>query len=82
LSAGPGGYLEQHLRAVVHWIETRSPVELLAIGIGHDATQYYQRAVAIADVDELGRAMTRQLADLFGERHDGPIRNQHKGLQS
>jgi cobaltochelatase CobT len=82
LSANPGGYLEQHLRAVVLWIETRSPVELLAIGIGHDATQYYQRAVAIADVDELGQAMTRQLADLFGERRDGLIRIQHKGLQS
>jgi cobaltochelatase CobT len=82
LSANPGGYLEQHLRTVVKWIETRSPVELLAIGIGHDATQYYQRAVAIADVDALGHAMTRQLADLFGERRDGLVRIRQKEPQS
>jgi cobaltochelatase CobT len=82
LSSNPGGYLEQHLRAVVEWIETRSPVELLAVGIGHDATQYYRRAVAIADVEELGRAMTQQLADLFGERRDGLIRIRQKQQRS
>jgi cobaltochelatase CobT len=65
LSANPGGYLEQHLRNVVKWIETRSPVELVAIGIGHDVTDFYQRAVAIADVEQLGNAMIEQLADLF-----------------
>ena len=57
LSANPGGYLEQHLRNVVKWIETRSPVELVAIGIGHDVTDFYQRAVAIADVEQLGNAI-------------------------
>jgi cobaltochelatase CobT len=65
LSANPGGYLEQHLRNVVKWIETRSPVELVAIGIGHDVTDFYQRAVAIPDVEQLGNAMIEQLADLF-----------------
>jgi cobaltochelatase CobT len=67
LSANPGGYLEQHLRNVVKWIETRSPVELVAIGIGHDVTDFYRRAVAIADVEQLGNAMIEQLADLFVE---------------
>jgi len=67
LSANPGGYLEQHLRNVVKWIETRSTVELVAIGIGHDVTDFYQRAVAIPDIDQLGNAMIEQLADLFVE---------------
>ena len=65
LSANPGNYLELHLRAVIQEIETRSPVELLAIGIGHDVTRYYSRAVTISDVDELGGAMTEKLAELF-----------------
>jgi len=68
LSANPGGYLEQHLRNVVKWIERRSEVELVAIGIGHDVTDFYERAVAIPDVQELGGAMIDQLADLFMER--------------
>ena len=68
LSANPGGYLEQHLRNVVKWIERRSEVELVAIGIGHDVTDFYARAVAIPDVRELGGAMIDQLADLFMER--------------
>jgi cobaltochelatase CobT len=67
LSANPGGYLEQHLRNVVKWIESRSGVELVAIGIGHDVTDFYERAVAIPNVDELGNAMIEQLADLFTE---------------
>jgi cobaltochelatase CobT len=67
LSANPGGYLEQHLRNVVKWIETRSPVEMVAIGIGHDVTDFYARAVAIPDVEQLGGAMVEQLADLFVE---------------
>jgi cobaltochelatase CobT len=67
LSANPGGYLEQHLRNVVKWIETRSTVELVAIGIGHDVTDFYQRAVAIPDIEQLGNAMIEQLADLFVE---------------
>ena len=65
LSANPGGYLEQHLRNVVKWIETRSSVELVAIGIGHDVTDFYARAVAIPDVEQLGHAMIEQLAGLF-----------------
>jgi len=67
LSVNPGNYLEAHLRQVIDYIETRSPVELLAIGIGHDVTRYYQRAVTITDVDQLGGAVTSQLADLFDE---------------
>lgn len=67
LSVNPGNYLERHLRAVIEQIETKSPVELLAIGIGHDVTRYYQRAVTIVDADELAGAMTEQLASLFDE---------------
>jgi cobaltochelatase CobT len=67
LSVNPGNYLERHLRGVIELIETRSPVELLAIGIGHDVTRYYRRAVTIVDAEELAGAMTEQLAALFGE---------------
>lgn len=67
LSVNPGNYLERHLRAVIELIEDRSPVELLAIGIGHDVTRYYRRAVTIVDAEELAGAMTEQLASLFGE---------------
>jgi cobaltochelatase CobT len=67
LSANPANYLEQHLRQVVNWIETKSPVELIAIGIGHDVTRYYKRAVTITDAEQLGGAMTDQLAALFEE---------------
>ena len=67
LSVNSGSYLEQHLRQVIHEIETRSPVELIAIGIGHDVTRYYQRAVTITDAAELAGAMTDQLVDLFEE---------------
>ncbi|MCO5733655.1 cobaltochelatase subunit CobT [Rhizobium sp. SSA_523] len=67
LSVNPGNYLERHLRAVIDQIENRSPVELLAIGIGHDVTRYYRRAVTIVDADELAGAMTEQLASLFDE---------------
>src|SRR5690606_28935827 len=67
LSVNPGNYLERHLRAVIDLIETRSPVELLAIGIGHDVTRYYRRAVTIVDAEELAGAMTEQLASLFDE---------------
>lgn len=70
LSVNPGNYLERHLRAVIEQIETRSPVELLAIGIGHDVTRYYSRAVTIVDADELAGAMTEQLASLFEEGTD------------
>ena len=67
LSVNPGNYLERHLRAVIDQIETKSPVELLAIGIGHDVTRYYRRAVTIVDADELAGAMTEQLASLFAD---------------
>ena len=72
LSVNPGNYLEQHLRGVIDYIETRSPVELLAIGIGHDVTRYYNRAVTITDVEQLGGAVTAQLADLFDEETRRP----------
>ncbi len=67
LSVNPGTYLEKHLRHVIETIETRSPVELIAIGIGHDVTRYYRRAVTIVDAEELGGVMTEKLAELFSE---------------
>ena len=67
LSVNSGSYLEKHLRQVIKYIEGRSPVELLAIGIGHDVTRYYRRAVTITDVDQLGGAVVGQLTDLFDE---------------
>ncbi len=74
LSANPGNYLEQHLRQVIDWIETRSPVELLAIGIGHDVTRYYRRAVTISDPEQLGGAMLGELSELFDLEHQRPQR--------
>ena len=68
LSVNSGNYLEKHLRQVIHDIEQRSPVELIAIGIGHDVTRYYKRAVTIVDAEELGGAMTDKLAELFSEK--------------
>jgi cobaltochelatase CobT len=67
LSVNAGNYLERHLRWIIEDIETRSPVELIAIGIGHDVTRYYRRAVTIVDAEELGGAMTEKLAELFEE---------------
>jgi cobaltochelatase CobT len=67
LSVNSGHYLERHLRKVIGEIEGKSPVELIAIGIGHDVTRYYRRAVTIVDVEQLGGAMTEQLAALFEE---------------
>ena len=64
-SANGGAYLERHLRQVIEWIERRSTVELVAIGIGHDVTRYYSRAVTIMDAEQLGGAMIEQLAKLF-----------------
>lgn len=72
LSVNVGNYLERHLRQVIDEIETRSPVELIAIGIGHDVTRYYKRAVTIVDAEQLGGAMTEQLADLFDEHGVAP----------
>jgi cobaltochelatase CobT len=65
LSVNSGSYLERHLRQVIGWIEARSPVELVAIGIGHDVTRYYARAVTIMDAEQLGGTMVEQLAGLF-----------------
>ena len=64
-SANGGTYLERHLRQIIGWIESRSSVELSAIGIGHDVTRYYQRAVTIMDAEQLGGALIEQLAGLF-----------------
>ncbi|MCY1671386.1 cobaltochelatase subunit CobT [Novosphingobium sp. SL115] len=65
LSVNNAGYLEQHLRKVIDWIEKQSPVQLVAIGIGHDVTRYYRRAVTIMDAEQLGGTIIEQLADLF-----------------
>ena len=67
LSVNSGSYLERHLRQVIEEIETRSAVELLAIGIGHDVTRYYRRAVTVTDAEELAGVMTEKLAELFDE---------------
>jgi len=67
-SANGGTYLERHLRQVIGWIETKSSVELSAIGIGHDVTRYYSRAVTIMDAEQLGGALIEQLATLFERR--------------
>ncbi|MDH5410265.1 MAG: cobaltochelatase subunit CobT, partial [Alphaproteobacteria bacterium] len=78
LSINAGNYLERHLRDVIDYIETRSPVELVAIGIGHDVTRYYRRAVTIMDVEQLGGTMMEKLTELFDEdtraRRGGPAR--------
>jgi len=65
LSVNSGSYLERHLRQVIGWIENKSPVELIAIGIGHDVTRYYARAVTIMDAEQLGGTIIEQLASLF-----------------
>jgi cobaltochelatase CobT len=69
LSVNAGNYLERHLRHVIDDIEERSTVELVAIGIGHDVTRYYRRAVTIVDAEQLGGAMTEQLISLFVEEN-------------
>jgi cobaltochelatase CobT len=80
LSVNNGNYLERHLRSVIEEIETRSPVELIAIGIGHDVTRYYRRAVTIVDAEELGGVMTEKLAELFEEGVKQPSRgNMRRG---
>ncbi len=72
LSVNVGNYLERHLREVIGYLENRSPIELIAIGIGHDVTRYYKRAVTIVDAEQLGGVMTEQLASLFDEDGPGP----------
>jgi cobaltochelatase CobT len=70
LSVNPGNYLENHLRSVIEWIETRSSVDIVAIGIGHDVTRYYRRAVTIMDTEQLGGTMMDQLTELFDDGGD------------
>jgi cobaltochelatase CobT len=67
LSVNAGNYLDKHLRQVIAEIENKSSVELVAIGIGHDVTRYYRRAVTILDAEQLAGAMTDQLIDLFAQ---------------
>src|ERR1700720_2188462 len=74
LSVNPGNYLERHRRWVIEEAEQRSPVELIAVGMGHDVSRYYRRAVTIVDAEELGGAMTEKLAELFDEKAPIPRR--------
>ena len=68
LSTNTNDYLESNLKNIVKWIEAKTNIELLAIGIGHDVTRYYNRAVKITDVQDLGDVMINQLTDLFVEK--------------
>ena len=68
LSVNSGDYLEKHLKQTVKWIEDNSNIEILAVGIGHDVTRYYKKAIKITDVQELGDVMINQLTDLFSEK--------------
>jgi len=85
LSVNSGSYLEHHLRKVIDEIEARSPVQLIAIGIGHDVTRYYARAVTITDPSELAGAMTDKLVELFEEKakaSHGPARGRARAFKS
>src|SRR5262249_36374415 len=74
LSVNPGNYLEKHLREVIREIERMGEVELTAIGIGHDVTRYYRRAVTIVDAEQLGGVMLERLAELFEEEKSSATR--------
>src|SRR5262249_15121282 len=74
LSVNPGNYLEKHLREVIREIERIGEVELTAIGIGHDVTRYYRRAVTIVDAEQLGGVMLERLAELFEEETNSRTR--------
>lgn len=80
LSANPGNFLDRHLREVIDWIERHSDVELLAIGIGHDVTRYYNRAVTIHDPEQLGGTLLRELMDLFAPRRRRTRRAERAGV--
>ncbi len=82
LSVNSGHYLERHLRTVIGEIESASPVELIAIGIGHDVRRYYRRAVTIVDVEQLGGVITEQLAELFDEEPKAARRGVSASLQA
>jgi cobaltochelatase CobT len=73
LSVNSGNYLERHLRDVIEWIEQESPVQLIAIGIGHDVTRYYRRAITLVDAEQLGGAILGKLAELFDEDAEKPV---------
>jgi cobaltochelatase CobT len=75
LSVNPGNYLEKHLRDAIDYVENNTSIELLAIGIGHDVTRYYRRAVTIVDAEQLGGTMMEKLAELFDEQDKGPRAN-------
>ena len=68
LSINPGDYLEKNLKQTVKFIEDKSNIEILAIGIGHDVSRYYSKAIKIADVQELGDVMIDQLSNLFSKK--------------
>ena len=74
LSVNPGNYLEKHLREVIAEVERVGEVELTAIGIGHDVTRYYRRAVTIVDAEQLGGVMLEKLAELFDEERSANTR--------
>ncbi|MDB5585775.1 MAG: cobT [Devosia sp.] len=78
-SVNAGNYLEAHLRQVIEDIETRSPIQLVAVGIGHDVTRYYRRAVTLLDAEELGGALTDELASLFDEEPPAQVRRGRRG---
>jgi len=82
LSVNSGNYLERHLRETIGYIEEKSSVELLAIGIGHDVTRYYKRAVTIVDAEQLGGAMTDQLASLFEEEKPNTARGRKRAKKN
>jgi cobaltochelatase CobT len=78
-SVNAGNYLEAHLRQVIEDIETRSPIQLVAVGIGHDVTRYYRRAVTLLDAEELAGALTDELAALFDEEMPAQTRRRVRG---
>jgi len=78
-SVNPGNYLEAHLRTVIEEIELRSPIQLIAIGIGHDVTRYYRRAVTLLDAEELAGALIDELAGLFEEKPASDVRKRRRG---
>lgn len=78
-SVNAGNYLEAHLRMVIEDIELRSPIQLVAVGIGHDVTRYYKRAVTLLDAEELAGALTDELANLFDEEAPSDNRRRRRG---
>ena len=73
LSVNSGDFLEKHLKKIVKFIENKSDIEVLAIGIGHDVSRYYNKAIKITDVNELGDVMISQLSSLFETKNKYPL---------